>query len=90
MMANEPAPHRRETDFKFETIIKELVELKAMISQLFDRQRDSDIKQGRHDERLNSIEHKTHCVDSEQKKLFWWMLGTMGAAIVSIALRFLP
>jgi len=84
-----PESNRRETDFKFETIIKELVELKNMIGQLFDRQREADIKQGRHDERLLSIERKAECVDRESKKLFWWMLGTMGTALMSILLRFI-
>ena len=84
-----PESNRRETDFKFETIIKELVELKNMIGQLFDRQRDVDIKQGRHDERLVTIEKKADCADTEIKKLFWWILGTMGAALMSILLRFI-
>jgi hypothetical protein len=88
-MPPEPAQHRRETDYKFETIIKELVELKLMIGQLFDRQRDSDIKQGRHDERLAYIEQKASYIDSEAKKLFWWIFGSMGAALISIALRFI-
>ena len=75
---------KRENDYKLDIINKGIEEIKSMVSQLFDRQRETDIEQGKHSERIISISDDVKSVDKEQRKLFWWVLGCLFTGSVAI------